>query len=108
MRHHAFWFGAFALVLYGQEQPPERPRFPSPDNKWEFRIIDETAALVRAGSNATVVDLGEEIETGRLVWAPDSRRFAFDSRKGDKYWGSELYELAGETWEKAAGIEREC
>ena len=107
MRHHAFWFGAFAVALYGQQQLPERPRFPSPDNKWEFRVIDETAALVRAGSKTKVVDLGEEIaaETARLIWAPDSRRFAFDRRKSDKYWGSELYELAGETWKKLPRLE---
>jgi len=59
MRHRAFWFAAFALVLYGQEREPERTRFTSPDNKWEFRVIDDIAALVQAGSNTTVVDLSE-------------------------------------------------
>lgn len=88
----------------------QRPRFPSPDKKWEFRVINETAALVRTGSDATVVDLGEEIgslaaETGRLVWAPDSRRFAFNTRKGGKYYGCELYELAGTSWKKLPTLE---
>lgn len=99
-----------SAVLRAQEEKSERPRFQSPDKKWEFRVINETAALVRAGSDAPVVDLGEEIgylaaETGCLVWAPDSRRLAFNSRKGGKYYGCELYELAGGEWKKLPTLE---
>lgn len=52
-----------------------------------------------------VLDLGKEIghlarETGNLVWAPDSRRLAFNSRAGGKSYVCDLYELAGTTWKK--------
>ena len=108
--HLAFWFLTVSALLQAQEEKSERPRFPSPDKKWEFRVINETAALVRPGSDTPVVDLGEEIgylaaETGRLVWAPDSRRFAFNSRKGGKYYGWELYELTGSEWKKLPTLE---
>jgi len=26
-----------AVISFAQESKPERPRFPSPDKKWEFR-----------------------------------------------------------------------
>jgi hypothetical protein len=73
--HLAFWFLTVSALLQAQEEKSERSRFPSPDKKWEFRVIDETAGLLRLGSDTPVVDLGEEIgylaaETGHLVWNP--------------------------------------
>src|SRR3954447_24903851 len=44
-------------------------------------------------------------KTGQLVWAADSRRFAFNSRKGGKYYGCDLYELAEARWKKLPGLE---
>ena len=46
-----------------------------------------------------------KVESGRLVWAPDSRRFAFNFRAGGKYYSFELYELAGTTWTKLPDVE---
>jgi hypothetical protein len=108
--HHLICLLMVSAFLQAQEEKLERPRFPSPDKKWEFRVINETAALVRARSDTPIVDLGEEIgylaaETGRLIWASDSRRFAFNSRKGGKYYGCELYELAGSDWKKLPTLE---
>src|SRR6266852_4224664 len=102
---YVFCLLAFPVVLYAQEEKSQRSRFNSPEKKWEFRVNNETAALVKAGSDAPVLDLGEEIgylagETGNLVWAPDSRRFAFNSRAGGKSYVCDLYELAGTTWKK--------
>jgi hypothetical protein len=108
--HNAVWLVALPAVLHAQEEKKEMPRFSSPDKKWEFRVTGETAALVKADSEVTAVNLGEEIgylatETGQLIWAPDSRRFAFNSRKGGRYYGCDLYELAGDTWKKLPSIE---
>ncbi len=107
---YVFCLLAFPVVLYAQEEKSQRPRFTSPDKKWEFRVNNETAALVKAGSDAPVLDLSEQIgylaaETRNLVWAPDSRRFAFNSRKGGKYYGCDLYELTGTTWKKLPSLE---
>ena len=90
-------------------QTPHKPTF-SPDKKWEYRVEAETAVIVKAGSDATDLDLSEEIgylagETGKLVWAPDSRRFAFNCRKGGKYYGCDLYELVGGAWKKLPELE---
>lgn len=101
---------ALSVFLHAEEERTERPRFTSPDKQWEFRVADEKAVLVRVESGETALDLSEEIgylalETGKLVWAQDSRRFAFNSRKGGKYYGCDLYELAGTTWEKLPSLE---
>ena len=103
------WLLTVPMLLHAQEDKSERPRFPSPDKKWEFRAINETAALVKTGSDAPVLDLSKEIgylasETGNLVWAPDSRRFAFNSRAGGKSYVCELYELTGTTWKKLPDV----
>lgn len=100
-----FWLVVLPTVLQAQQENSEKRQFLSPDHKWEYRVTNESAVLVKAGSDAPVLDLGEEIghlarETGNLVWAPDSRRFAFNSRAGGKSYGCDLYELAGATWKK--------
>jgi hypothetical protein len=89
-----------SVISFAQESKPERPSFPSPDKKCDFRVTNEAAGLVIAGSDAIVVNRGEEIgylasERGYLVWVPDSRRFAFSSRAGGKSYVCELYERAG-------------
>jgi len=95
--------------LDAQENSP-RPSFISPDKKWEFRVEGNKALLMKSGSNEPGLDLSESIgglalETGKIVWAPDSRRFAFNTRKGGKYYGSDLYELAGNSWQKLPSAE---
>jgi hypothetical protein len=100
-----FWLLVLPAVPQAQQENSEKRQILSPDHKWEYRVTTESAVLVKAGSDATVLDLGEEIghlarETGNLVWAPDSRRFAFNSRAGGKSYVCDLYELAGATWKK--------
>jgi hypothetical protein len=99
-----------ARLLAAQTEQAEGYPSVSPDKQWEYRVGKESAVLVKAGSEEPVVDLSEEIgglavETGKVVWAPDSRRFAFNTRKGGKYYGCELYELKGTTWEKLPRLE---
>jgi hypothetical protein len=101
----------FAAVnfLGAEETAPDQPRFPSPDKKWEFRVINNTAVLVSAGSTTPALALSEEgdslrIETAKLVWAPDSRRFALNYGSGGKYYTCDLYELAGTNWKQLPSL----
>ena len=99
-----------ARLLPAQTEQPDGYPSVSPDKQWEYRVSNESAVLVKAGSEEPLVDLSEEIgglavETGKVVWAPDSRRFAFNTRKGGKYYGCELYELKGTTWEQLPQLE---
>lgn len=97
-------------VLLGQDSEAEHKPTLSPDKQWEYRVVANTAVLVRAGDDKPVVnfsDVGEVIktQTGKLEWAPDSRRFALNYRAGGKSHSFDLYELAGATWKKLPDIE---
>jgi hypothetical protein len=99
------WLLFLPAVLHAQEEKSAKRGFLSPDKQWECRVIDESVVLLKTGSDAPVLNLNEEIgslavESSTLVWAPDSRRFAFNSRGGGKSYVCELYELAGTTWKK--------
>jgi hypothetical protein len=96
-------------VLGAQDSEAEPKPILSPDKIWEYRVVDETAVLVKTGDDKPAVnlsDLGETIKTesGKLIWAPDSRRFAFNYRSGGKYYTFDLYELAGTTWKKLPDV----
>ena len=98
-----------ACALGAQEPDTELKPQLSPDKKWEYRILnDDMAALVKVGQEKPALELAEgemlKIESGKLVWAPDSRRFAFNFRAGGKYYSFELYELAGTTWQKLPDV----
>src|SRR6266498_6139656 len=68
------------------QAPSPSPTSISPDKKWEYRVEDDdSSVLVRARSDEPVVRLSSpgtdgssKGQTGKLVWAPDSRRFAFN------------------------------
>jgi hypothetical protein len=102
-----------------QESPPaQTPSLSSPsispDKKWEYRVEDDgSAVLVRARSDKPVVRLSNpdtdgslKGETGKLVWAPDSRRVAFNYQSGGKYYSCDVYELAGTKWKKLPQLEK--
>ena len=96
------------LVRAQDTETERKPTF-SPDKQWEYRVVADTAVLMRAGESNPVVKLSEadeslKAETGKLVWAPDSRRFAFNYRSGGKYYTFDLYELAGTTWKKLPDV----
>jgi hypothetical protein len=99
-----------ACDVCAQNSETEKKPALSPDKKWEYRIINgDTVALVKAGENKPAIELSEgeglKVESGKLVWAPDSRRFAFNFRAGGKYYSFEVYELAGTTWQKLPDVE---
>ena len=104
-----------------QESSPGQAPSPSPtsislDKKWEYRVEDDdSSVLVRARSDEPVVRLSSpgtdgssKGQTGKLVWAPDSRRFAFNYQAGGKYYSCDIYELAGTKWKKLPDLEKKA
>ena len=96
-------------ALGAQEPETESKPQLSPDKKWEYRILnDDMAAVVKVGEEKPTIELAQgemlKIDSGKLVWAPDSRRFAFNFREGSDYYSFELYELAGTTWKKLPDV----
>lgn len=95
----------------------------SPDKKWELRHteIDEAAAangvdsdraLVRAGTKKPLVELPLHVGDGeaadretRLLWAPDSKRFAYNYRAGGRYETTNVYQLRNGKWTELRSLE---
>jgi hypothetical protein len=80
----------------------------SPDKKWLYRVVEGQAAIVRAENGEVVLKLSGEDESpaaGTILWAPDSRRVAFNYRAGTRYWTCAVYELAGEKWKQLPDLE---
>lgn len=82
----------------------------SPDKKWAYRLVEGEPAIVRAESGEVVLKLSEEggwvsPKSGELLWAPDSRRVAFNYRAGTRYSTCAVYELAGEKWKALPDLE---
>src|SRR5205814_33016 len=73
----------------------------SPDKKWEF-VGGEQPRILAAGTHQVVLDLLEDRGRGGLVWAPDSKRFAFNysvhGRRGYTFESVAFFELRGDKW----------
>src|SRR5262249_20345313 len=121
-------FVAIAAVLslaaasaFAQEQEKPPARSVSPDGKWEFRVgagEQDDFFIAKAGSNGTAVVLSEEEYAdglaewlGRkpgyanIVWASDSKRFAYNLQPNKGYQTVQFYQLDGETWHKLDSLE---
>lgn len=94
-----------------REKEEEEQRSVSPDGKWEFRLAppkDEDGSygnfvITKRGSAEPSVTLTEEAsgpfgKYAKIVWAPDSRRFAFNYQAGLRYKAVQLYQLDGDEW----------
>lgn len=98
------WFTGVASAL-PQTPAPAAPGSTSlsPDKQWEYADGD-TARLLKAGTSEVAVtfsddcDLGALNEHPRLIWAPDSKRFAFYSCGAGKEHLTLLYQLRGDRW----------
>jgi hypothetical protein len=80
----------------------------SPDKKWAYRLVEDQPAIVHAASGEVVLKFDAELrspESGRVLWAPDSRRVAFNYRAGTRYFTCAVYELAGEKWKALPDLE---
>jgi hypothetical protein len=125
--HLTTWTSAAVFLLvatsgFGQEQKKPQARSVSPDGKWEFRAgaagEQEDFVIAKAGSDETSFVLSEEEYAdglaealGRapgyanIVWAPDSKRFAFNLQPGKAYQTAQFYQLDGDTWRKLDSLE---
>ena len=76
----------------------------SPDKQWEYQWPDgENPVILKAGTTQAVLDLSEEAapqfaSEAKVVWAPVSKRFAFNYRAGSRYNTTALYQLRGDKW----------
>ena len=80
------------------------PSSVSPDKKWEYKApTEEGPKLANANTNQTAVDLSDVCdisscgEGAAVLWAPDSKRFAFNWGQGRVHQTS-LYQLRGDEW----------
>ena len=105
-----------------QAQPVSEPEqtlssssdFVSDDKKWEYKCaeygLDECAPeIVKAGTTEVAVDLDEEQEVhgpearqAEVIWAPDSKRFAFNysplHAHHTVFQSVAFYQLRGDKW----------
>jgi sugar lactone lactonase YvrE len=80
----------------------------SPDKQWEYRCVDGNwPEIVKAGTTHVVLDLSEDQSVphateAEVVWAPDSKRFAFNysppHAPHTSYETIALYQLRGDKW----------
>src|SRR5438876_590097 len=75
----------------------------SPDKQWEYHSAGRER-IVKAGTSQTVLDLSEELpdlENAKIVWAPDSKRVAFNYSlpcKHCTYDTIAFYQLRDDKW----------
>jgi hypothetical protein len=77
----------------------------SPDTQWEYQYSadGENPRIAKAGTTETVLDLSKEVPSqwaneAKIVWAPDSKRFALNYKADDSSIRTVLYQLRGEKW----------
>jgi len=100
--------------MHAQSPSPSEVKNLSPDKKWEYdcpQSIEYECApeVVKAGTDETVVDLDGDLNVygkystrSNIVWAPDSKRFAFNFSQPAAHAFYEtlaFYELHGDKWE---------
>jgi hypothetical protein len=77
----------------------------SPDKQWEYKAPSgsEDARIVKAGSNEIAVSLVDDCDIGcehaSVLWAPDSKHFAFNRGDGKERLTS-VYELREGKWQE--------
>jgi len=77
----------------------------SPDKQWEYQWPDgEKPVILKAGTTQTVLDLSENeavpfqwASQAKVVWAPDSKRFAFNYGHGRTHQ-TLVYQLRDDQW----------
>jgi hypothetical protein len=96
----------FSVVARAEENKPEGTTFLSPDKKWEFRFDSKgNPEIARAGEAEAVLQLYDKCSGGAdackpPVWAPDSKRFAFNASTEIRYQPTSFYQLKDDKWEE--------
>jgi uncharacterized protein YecT (DUF1311 family) len=78
------------------------PSSVSPDKKWEYESDESDPKIVKAGTNEVALDLSDQpagngFSFATVIWAPDSKRFAFNYGQGREH-ATSLYQLRGNEW----------
>jgi uncharacterized protein YecT (DUF1311 family) len=97
-----------------EQTPSSSPGSVSPDKKWEYKCaeygLDQCAPeIVKAGTTEVALDLDEEQEVhgpearqAEVIWAPDSKRFAFNysllHAHHTVFQSVAFYQLRGDKW----------
>lgn len=79
----------------------------SPDKRWEYQADEIGAEIDQLGTDKMVLNLGTEVNgyeynSANIVWAPDSKRFAFnylEPASHSRYETIALYQLREGKWE---------
>src|SRR6059058_2107025 len=92
----------------------------SPDKQWEYKCVEYGAGeclpqIVKAGTTQVVVDLSDVPDGARgmgaeILWAPDSKRFAFNYSTPLTHHSYEtvaFYQLRGDKWEALRSLAEE-
>src|SRR5439155_238110 len=74
----------------------------SPDKKWEYQPDESQPKITSAGTNEVALDLSDQtggngFGSATVIWAPDSKRFAFNYGQGRSH-STSLYQLRGDEW----------
>ena len=92
-------FVALCRLGIAQEASPT-PGSVSRDKKWEF-VGGDSPTLVKAGTDETVLEFSDQCDIGcgnaSILWAPDSKRFAFTRGEGKERLTS-VYQLQKDEW----------
>jgi DNA-binding beta-propeller fold protein YncE len=78
----------------------------SPDKQWEYRWpLGKSPGILKAGTTQAVLDLSKDLKLDLpfaseaiVVWAPDSKRFAFNYRAGSRHYTTALFQLRRNKW----------
>lgn len=76
--------------------PAEEHTSISPDKKWEYVGGEEEAKIVATDTKQVVLQLSSQ-GTGDVVWAPDSKRFAYNLGQG-RTRQTAVYQLRDNHW----------
>jgi hypothetical protein len=87
------------------EEEPKKPTYPSPNKRYELRSEEDLKeggiAIVDVKTKEIVCELPEDavntfVAEARVVWSPDSKRFAFNCHLGTRYETTYLFQKRGE------------
>lgn len=82
-------------------QPPDLSSVSS-DKKWEYEPDETDPKIVKAGTSEVALDLSDQpagngFSYATVIWAPDSKRFAFNYGQGRTH-ATSLYQLHDNEW----------
>ncbi len=100
------WLSSPSFVFSQTPTPTASPNPSSlsPDKKWEYKApSEEGPKLVKAETDEIAADLSDVCDISScgdyasVIWAPDSKRFAFNWGQG-RVHQTALYQLRGDEW----------